>query len=70
MVIVASITYTLLSTDGGVINNMIYEFTGNKIDFLSSVDTFRPLILTQTIWTVTGYGTIIFLAALSGVDME
>ena len=31
---------------------------------------FNQLIVGQSIWKETGYGTIIFLAALSGVDMQ
>lgn len=70
MVIVASLTYVLLTTEGGVINELLYAFTGRKIEFLSDPDWFRPLIIIQTIWKESGWGTIIFLAALAGVDME
>ncbi|WP_243739960.1 ABC transporter permease [Aureibacillus halotolerans] len=70
MVIVASITYILLTTQGGGLNNLIASWTGEKIDFLSSEDWFRPLIILQIMWKETGWGTIIFLAALAGVDVE
>ncbi|AEE95350.1 ABC transporter permease [Mahella australiensis] len=67
-VVIASITYVLLTTEGGVINEILFRLTGNKIAFLTDPKWFRPLIVTQTIWKETGWGTIIFLAALSGVD--
>jgi putative aldouronate transport system permease protein len=67
-VVVASITYVLLTTEGGVINEILFRLTGNKIAFLTDPKWFRPLIVMQTIWKETGWGTIIFLAALSGVD--
>lgn len=70
MVIVASLCYVFLTTEGGAVNNLLYAVTGQKIDFLASPDWFRPLIILQTIWKETGWGTIIFLAALAGVDME
>lgn len=70
MVIVASLSYVLLTTEGGVINEFLYAFTGRKIEFLSNPDWFRPLIILQTIWKECGWGTIIFLAALAGVDVE
>lgn len=70
MVIVASMTYVFLTTEGGVVNEYIYQYTGTKINFLASPDWFRPLILIQTIWKECGWGTIIFLAALAGVDVE
>lgn len=70
MVIVASITYMLLTTEGGLVNELLERFTGRKIAFLSDPDWFRPLIVLQTIWKETGWGTIIFLAALAGVNVE
>ncbi|WP_028552656.1 ABC transporter permease [Paenibacillus sp. UNC451MF] len=70
MVIVASITYLMLTTEGGVINELLFKFIGLKIEFLTSEDWFRPLIITQSLWKEMGWGTIIFLAALAGVDQE
>lgn len=68
MVVIASITYVLLTTEGGALNQLIFHWIGQKIDFLADPRWFRTLIVSQTIWKETGWGTIIFLAALSGVD--
>ncbi|ADQ05314.1 binding-protein-dependent transport systems inner membrane component [Caldicellulosiruptor owensensis OL] len=68
MVVIASITYVLLSSETGVINNILYSLTGKKIEFLTDPRWFRPLIIIQSIWKEAGWGTIIFLAALSNVD--
>ncbi|KQX49145.1 MULTISPECIES: ABC transporter permease [unclassified Paenibacillus] len=70
MVIVASISYLLLTTEGGVINELMLKLFGYKMDFLTSENWFRPMIITQSIWKEMGWGTIIFLAALAGVDQE
>nr|WP_248931015.1 sugar ABC transporter permease [Paenibacillus hamazuiensis] len=70
MVIVASITYLLLTTEGGVINELMLKMFGHKFEFLTSESWFRPMIVTQSIWKEMGWGTIIFLAALAGVDQE
>ncbi|WP_426455066.1 ABC transporter permease [Paenibacillus sp. S-38] len=70
LVIVASITYVFLTTEGGIVNLLLEKFTGQKIDFLSNPEWFRPMIILQTIWKECGWGTIIFLAALAGVDAE
>ncbi|MBB3111616.1 putative aldouronate transport system permease protein [Paenibacillus phyllosphaerae] len=70
MVIVASLTYVFLTTEGGIVNELLLKYTGDKIDFLSSTEWFRPLIILQTIWKECGFGTILFLAALAGVDVE
>ncbi|MFC0212003.1 ABC transporter permease [Paenibacillus chartarius] len=70
MVIVASLTYVFLTTEGGLINEMLQKYLGFKINFLGSPEWFRPMIILQTIWKECGFGTIIFLAALAGVDTE
>lgn len=70
MVIIASIFYILFNTRTGPINTLIQSFGGTKIEFLGSEAWFRPLIIIQSIWKETGWGTIIFLAALAGVDVE
>lgn len=70
MVIVASLTYVFLTTEGGTVNELLFQYTGNKIQFLSDPSWFRPIIILQTIWKECGWGTIIFLAALSAVDVE
>nr|WP_208590651.1 sugar ABC transporter permease [Gracilibacillus suaedae] len=69
-VIIASITYVFLTTSGGAVNAVVEFFTGEKINFLSSPDWFRPMIIAQVIWKETGWGTVIFLAALASVSAE
>ena len=69
-VIIASITYIFFTTSGGVVNEIVTYFTGKEINFLSAPEWFRPLIMGQIIWKETGWGTVIFLAALAAVDQE
>ncbi|MDB5085890.1 MAG: protein lplB [Bacilli bacterium] len=70
-VVVVGITYLLFSAEGGgVINEMLASFGMQKINFLLSDSWFRSLITFQVIWKDTGWGTIIFLAALAGVDPQ
>jgi putative aldouronate transport system permease protein len=69
-VIIASMTYIFFTTSGGVVNEVVSYFYGKEINFLSSPDWFRPLIMGQIIWKETGWGTVIFLAALASVDQE
>ncbi|MCC2117146.1 sugar ABC transporter permease [Bacillus halotolerans] len=68
--IVVSITFVFFTVDTGVINKMVMSLTGNQISFLSDADWFRPMIVMQSIWKETGWGTILFLAALATVDQE
>ncbi len=69
-VIVASLTYQLFNTSDGIINMLIEAITGNTVDVLAKPQYFKGLIVGQSIWKETGYGTIIFLAALAGVDTQ
>lgn len=69
-VIVVSLTYVLLTTQGGIINELIAGLGGSKINFLLDPDWFRPLYILQVIWREAGWGTIIYLAAISAIDPQ
>lgn len=69
-VVVVGVFYMLLTTEGGIINELLFLVTGVKIAFLLEPEWFRTMIVTQSIWKEVGWGTIIFLAALSGVDLQ
>lgn len=77
MVVIASITFMLLkesSTDAGM-GGPIYEIAkalngGEGMSLLSGKKSIYWVILFQNIWKESGWGTIIFLAALAGVDVE
>lgn len=69
-VVVAGICYTLLSNQGGALNETLKSLGAEPVNFLGSESLFRPLITFQVIWKDSGWGTIIFLAALTGVDMQ
>ncbi|TVY11055.1 sugar ABC transporter permease [Paenibacillus cremeus] len=67
-VIVASLTFFLLSTDVGLVNKAIRGAGLEPIAFLQEPNYFWGLLTAQNIWKDTGWGTIIFLAAIAGVD--
>jgi putative aldouronate transport system permease protein len=69
-VVVVGLAYVLFTTEGGIVNDLIVSMGGQKINFLLSADLFRPMIITEIIWKETGWGTIIFLAAITGVDPQ
>lgn len=68
-VIIGSMTFMLLSHNGPI-NSFLSNFNIGPFAFLTDTNTFRPIMVIQGIWRGAGFGTIIFLAALSGVDME
>ncbi|MCZ8510945.1 ABC transporter permease subunit [Paenibacillus filicis] len=69
-VVIAGICFILLSKSSGVVNGLIVEAGGSKIDFLTNENTFWLLLTSQSIWKDAGYGTIIFLAALTSINPE
>ncbi|WP_246075646.1 ABC transporter permease [Nonomuraea terrae] len=68
--IVFSLTYLLFSVDFGLVAGWIHSLTGGgaKVDYLAQPEWFRPLVILQLLWKTSGWGTIIYLAALAGVD--
>jgi len=69
-VIIAGVTFLLLSDSYGVINKLFVYFGYQKFDFLTNTNTFWGLLTVQNIWKDTGWGTIIFLAAMSSIDSQ
>lgn len=69
-VVVVGIFYMLFTTENGLITELFFQLTGHKIAFLQDPDWFRTMIVSQSIWKEVGWGTIIFLAALAGVDLQ
>lgn len=72
MVIVAALTAQLFSTTDGLVHHWLVGIFGrnNAPDIMSNPKLFVSMIVGQSMWKETGYGTIIFLAALSGVDVQ
>jgi putative aldouronate transport system permease protein len=69
-VVVVGIVYIFFAVDTGIINKLIVLLGGKEIDFLLSESWFRFMITSEVIWKECGWGTIIFLAALAGVDPQ
>ena len=70
IVVVVAITYVLFTTEGGFVNQAIVSWGGEKVAFLTDPSWFRPMVTLQIIWKETGFGTIIFLAELAGIDPQ
>lgn len=67
-IVVGVFTYNLLNYETGAVNRFLEWIGAGPVDFYSEAGLW-PLILTLAIrWKVTGYGTIIYLAALTSID--
>jgi ABC-type polysaccharide transport system, permease component len=69
-VIIVSISFVMLTMDGGILNELLAYFGFEKINFLLSPEWFRPTYIIQVIWREAGWGTIIYLAAIASVDPQ
>lgn len=69
-VVVYSIVYSLTSLDGGMIPQLFKMFGQEPIILLADKGTFRGLLVVTEIWKNAGWGTIIYLAAIAGINDE
>lgn len=70
-VIVAALTTTLFSTTDGIAYHVLVSIFGKGApDIMSNPKLFVSMIIGQDLWKEAGYGTIIYLAALSSVDVQ
>ncbi|MFF2888798.1 ABC transporter permease [Paenibacillus sp. NPDC057967] len=69
-IIVYGIVFSFFAPGSGLITNFIRDLGWTPIDVLTSSEWFRTLLLSTDIWKSTGYGAIIYLAALAGINNE
>lgn len=67
-VIMFGILLVILSPGEGLVNEVIKANGGEPIAFLTSPAWFRAILVGSDIWKETGWGTIIYLAALMAID--
>lgn len=67
-VIIAGIVITAFSPTVGVINAVMGWFGLDSIYFLTQPNWFRPIFVGTGIWQEAGFGSIVFLAAIAGVN--
>ena len=67
-VIVASMVLMFLSPDDGVVNVLLEKMGMEPVYFMSKPEFFIPVYIISGLWQEVGWGTIIYLAAIAGVD--
>ncbi len=66
-VILSGIILTMFSLDG-IVNQVVTLFGAKPIMFMASNTWFRPIVVACDTWKEFGFGTIIYLAALTGIN--
>ncbi len=70
-VIVITILNQLLSPYGGPVNTIKTSlFGGDPVFFMGEKDAFLPIVLISNIWKSVGWNSIIYLAAITGINSE
>ncbi|WP_042199136.1 ABC transporter permease subunit [Paenibacillus camerounensis] len=69
-VIIGAIAYQLLGEGSGVVNNVFEAFGGNRVPFLQEDTHWLFSYLFIGVWHSMGWGTILYLAAISGINPE
>ena len=65
-IVVSSLVNTFFSSTSGV----LAQITGQTIDWLVDPNDFRAVLVLSDIWKNAGWGTIVYMAALSGINMD
>jgi putative aldouronate transport system permease protein len=69
-IIVIAGVITDFSMSSGLFNDIIEFFGGNRRPLLQTPGFYRPVYVVSEIWQQAGWGTIIYLSALSGIDPQ
>lgn len=67
-VIAYGLMIALLSPGDGLVNLLLKQYGLQPIAFLTEASWIRPLIVSSDIWKEVGWGAILYLAALAGID--
>lgn len=68
VVLIGVIAFNLLNYDTGVINALIEQTGGNPIKIYSMAGAWPLIIIVFHLWQSTGYGSIVYFAAIMGID--
>lgn len=67
-VVLVGMVYIFLSPTGGIFNVARNALGLESVDFMSSAGAFRTISVASAVWQNAGYSSILFIAALSGID--
>jgi putative aldouronate transport system permease protein len=67
-VVLASMVVQFLSPSSGIVNNLIAALGGERQYFMTQPESFRTIYTIMNLWKNIGWNSIIFLAAISGIN--
>ena len=69
-IIMYGLLLAMLAPSSGMFNEVIKSLGGQPVNFLASPDWFRQVVVSSHIWKETGWSTILYLAALLGINPD
>ena len=70
MVVMCSMIILFLSPSSGVLNRIIEILGGQSVYFMGKPEYFKTIYVLSGVWQNTGWSSIIYMAALSGIDPQ
>ena len=67
-VVIGGIVYDILAVNGGIINNIRLMIGLDRISYITEPENFYFILILTEIWKGAGWGTVIYIAGISGVD--
>ncbi|MDW7657009.1 MAG: ABC transporter permease subunit [Bacillota bacterium] len=71
-VVIGGVFYMILSPNSGILRDVaaIFGYEGTIVNIMGDKRYFRMFLVVSEIWKGMGYGTIVYLAAIAGIDQE
>lgn len=69
-IVVAGVLTNILGLTNGLINNIIAAMGFERVSFLGNPKIFQPMLYITDVWKSAGWGAIVYLAAIAGIDMD
>ncbi len=69
-VVVGLFLYSIINYDRGILNNLLASLGQKKLAVYSTPAVWPGLLILLNLWKSVGYGTIVYFAAITGMDSE
>jgi len=69
-VVMAGMIVSFLSPSNGIVNEIIVALGGDPISFMTKSNMFKSIYVWSGVWQGAGWGSIIYLATLAGIDQQ
>lgn len=69
-VVAGAIMYNIFNFEKGVFNHVLEAFGGTPFDLYNTPAAWPIVLICLKLWKQTGYGSVVYLAAITGLDQE